>query len=67
MEFYSAIKKNAFKSFLIRWVNLESIIPSEVSQKEKDKYHILIPIMESRKVVLKNLFTGQQRRNRHRE
>ena len=36
MDFYSAIKKNAFKSFLIRWVNLESIIPSEASHKEKD-------------------------------
>ena len=48
-------------------MKLEPIIQSEVSQKEKDKYHILIPIMESRKVVLKNLFTGQQRRNRHRE
>ena len=37
MEFYSAIKKNAFESVLRRWVNLEPIIQSEVSQKEKDK------------------------------
>ena len=35
---YSAIKRNAFESVLIRWVNLESMIQSEVSQKEKDKY-----------------------------
>ena len=68
MEYYSATKRNAFVSVLMRWINLESIIQSEVSQKEKDKYHILTYIyMESRKMVLKNLFTGQQWRNRHRE
>ena len=66
MEYYSAIKRNAFESVLIRWMNLESIIQSEVSQKEKDKYCIQMCI-ESRKMVLKNLFTGQQWRNRHRE
>ena len=48
----------------MRWMNLEPIIQSEVSQKEKDKYRILTHIyMESRKMVL----TGQQWRNRHRE
>ena len=41
MEYYSAIKRNAFESVLMRWMNLEPIIQSEVSQKEKDKYHIL--------------------------
>ena len=35
-------KKNAFESVLRRWMNLEPIIQSEVSQKEKDKYHILM-------------------------
>ena len=35
---------NAFESVLMRWMNLEPMIQSEVSQKEKDKYHILIPI-----------------------
>ena len=40
-DYYSAIKRNAFRSVLIRWVNLEPIIQSEVSQKEKGKYHIL--------------------------
>ena len=40
MEYYSAIKRNAFESVLMRWMNLEPIIQSEVSQKEKDKYHI---------------------------
>ena len=37
MEYYSAIKRNTFKSVLMRWMNLESIIQSEVSQKEEDK------------------------------
>ena len=41
MEYYSAIKRNMFESVLMRWMNLEPIIQSEVSQKEKDKYQIL--------------------------
>ena len=40
MEYYSAIKGNTFESVLLRWMNLEPIIQSEVSQKEKDKYCI---------------------------
>ena len=44
MEYYSAIKSNTFESVLMRWMNLEPIIQSEVSQKEKDKYHILTHI-----------------------
>ena len=44
MEYYSAIKRSAFESVLKRWMNLESIIQSEVSQKEKDNYHILMHI-----------------------
>ena len=44
MEYYSALKKNTFESVLMRWMNLESIIQSDVSQKEKDKYHILMHI-----------------------
>ena len=53
------MKRNTFVSVLIRWMNIEPIIQSEVSQKEKDKYCILKNIyMESRKMVLKNLFTG---------
>ena len=44
MEYYSAIKKNTFESVLMRWMNLEPIIQSEVSQKEKDKYCILTHI-----------------------
>ena len=51
----------------MRWMNLEPIIKNEVSQKEKDKHYILKEYTESRKMVLKNLFTRQQWRNRHRE
>ena len=55
MEYYSAVKRNTFESVLMRWVNLEPIMQSEVSQKEKDKYHNLTYIyIESRKMVLKN-------------
>ena len=41
MEYYSAIKKNAFESVVMRWMKLEPIIQSEVSQKEKHQYSIL--------------------------
>ena len=41
---YSATKRNAFESVLMRWMDLEPIIQSEVSQKEKDEYHILTHI-----------------------
>ena len=44
MEYYSAIKKNTFESFLMRWMKLEPIIQSEVSQKEKHQYGILMHI-----------------------
>ena len=46
MEYYSAIKRNSFESVLKRWMNLEPIICSEVSKKEKDKYRILTRIWE---------------------
>ena len=64
----AVIKGNAFESILMRWINLEPIIQSEVSQKEKDKYHILTHIyMEPRKMVPMNLLARQEWRNRHRE
>ena len=44
MEYYSAIKKNSFETVLMRWMKLEPIIQSEVSQKDKDQYGILIHI-----------------------
>ena len=44
IEYYSAIKKNSFESVLMRWMKLEPIIQSEVSQKDKDHYSILTRI-----------------------
>ena len=44
MGYYSVIKRITFESVLMRWMNLEPIIQSEVSQKEKDKYYILMHI-----------------------
>ena len=44
MEYYSAIKKNSFESVLMRWMKLEPIVQSEVSQKDKDQYSILTHI-----------------------
>ena len=53
MEYYSAIKKNALESVLMRWMKLEPIIQREVSQKEKHQYstltHIYEPICETAK------------------
>ena len=61
------IKRNAFESVLMRWMSLEPIIQSEISQKEKNKYLSMHIYMESRKMVLMNLFAGQLWRYRHRE
>ena len=47
MEYYSAIKKNAFESVLMRWMKLEPIIQGEVSQKENHQYSILMDESES--------------------
>ena len=44
MEYYSALKRNGIELFVVRWMDLESVIQSEVSQKEKNKYCMLMPI-----------------------
>ena len=44
MEYYSAIKRNLMELFVVRWMELESVIQSEVSQKEKNKYRMLTHI-----------------------
>ena len=44
MEYYSAIKRNAFESVLMRWMKVELIIQSEVDQEEKHHYSILTHI-----------------------
>ena len=63
MEYHSAIKKNAFESVLMRWMKLEPIIQSEVSQKQKHQYSILTH-MEFRKMVTITLYARQQKRHR---
>ena len=44
MEYYSAIKRSRAGSFVETWMDLETVVHSEVSQKEKNKYHILTQI-----------------------
>ena len=44
MEYYSAIKKNEILPFAATWMELETLILSEVSQKEKDRYHVIFLI-----------------------
>ena len=44
MEYYSAIKRNEIELLVVRWMDLESIIQSEVSHKEENKYHMLTHI-----------------------
>ena len=68
MEYYSAIKKNAFESVLMKWMKLEPSVQSEVSQKEKHQYSILTYIyMEFRKIVMMILYSRQQKRHRYKE
>ena len=65
MEYYSAISKNAFESVLTRWMKLEPIIQSEVSQKEKYQYSILMHIyMGFKKMVMMTVYARQQKRDR---
>ena len=44
VEYYSAIKRNKIELFVVRWVDIESVIQSEVSQREKNKYRMLTHI-----------------------
>ena len=44
MEYYSTIKRNKIELFVVRWTDLESVIQSEVSQKEKNKYRMITHI-----------------------
>ena len=46
MEYYSAIKRNKTELFVVRWMDLEIIILREVSQTEKDKYHMISLMVE---------------------
>ena len=65
MEYYSAIKRNEIELFVVKWMDLESVIQSEVSQKEKNKYRMLTHIYgilkkQQQQMVLKNLGAGQE-------
>ena len=52
MDYYSAIKRNEIELFVVKWMDIEFVIQSEVSQKEKNKYHMLTHIyMESKKKI----------------
>ena len=58
MEYFSAIKKNDIKRLAATWMDLENIILSEVSQAEKDKYHMIllicrIPKNDTNKLIYK--------------
>ena len=64
MKYFSAIKRNTLESILVRWMNLEPVVQSEVSQKEKNKYHVLGHVSGIQKNVQ---FAGQEQRHRHRE
>ena len=58
MEYYSAVKKNSSESLPMRWMKLEPIIQSEVSQKEKHQYSILICVFIG--FIITSVWQGQQ-------
>ena len=62
MEYYSAIKGNEIELFVVRWMDLESVTHSEVSQKEKNKQHRMLTHIYGilKKMVLMNLVAGQE-------
>ena len=62
IEYYSAIKKNAFESVLMKWMK-----QGEVSQKEKHQYIILSIYLEFRELVMMTLYARQQKRHRCKE
>ena len=66
MEYYSVIKKNSFEPVLMRWMKPEPIIQSEISQRDKHQYSILMHIyMEFRKMVMITLYAKQKKRHRY--
>ena len=64
MEYYSAIKNDEITSFAATWMDLEIIILSEVSQTEKDKYHMVSLICVVLKKIQTNLVTKQKQTHR---
>ena len=64
VRYYSAIRKSEIMPFAASWVDLEIIILSEVSQIEKDKYHMISLICVMYKKIQMNLFTKQKQTHR---
>ena len=64
MEYYSAIKKNEIIPSAATWLDLDIIIPSEVSQKEKDKYHMISLTCGIYNMTQMNLSMRQTQRHR---
>ena len=63
LEYYSAIERNKIELFVVRWMDLKSVIQSEVSKKEKNKNHMLTHIygiQKKKKMVVMNLGVGQE-------
>ena len=61
MEYYSAIKRNKTELFVARWMDLESVIQSEVkSEREKQTPYANTYMESKKKMVLKNLGTGRE-------
>ena len=61
MEYYSAIKRNEIVPFAEKWMDLETVIQSEISQKENDRYHILMYICGIYKNVTNDLICETER------
>ena len=60
MEYYSAIRKNDIMPFAATWVELETLILSEISKKEKDKYHMISLICGIKYTAQMNLSTEKK-------
>ena len=67
MEYYLAIKRNVLESVLVRWMNLEPVIQSEVKLERENQVTYRHIHMEHRKTVLMNPSAGQEQRCRHRD
>ena len=66
-EGYFSHKSEQFESVLVRWMNLQPVLQSEVSRKEKNKYRVLMHIYGIQKNGIDELFAGQEQRHRDRE